>query len=373
MSQYRIVYLDQFGSYIGTIYKFNLLEFGRSENKFSSLSLDLPPIYTSGYFRVDGRLEVWRKPDGSDAEYLEGETQWFIRLVREKTDEQGMKLLHILAYDAVQIVDRRIVAYYSEDPMAKMEEKAEVMIKKIMRQNFGSLAIDPSRNISQYLAIQPDLAQTTVTMNKSFAWQKILPLIQDICDESYKDNDEYLAFDIVRISEMSLEFRTYAGQRGVDRGLSSGSPMTFSYENLSLNYASIAFDSMDERNFIYAGGQGYEDNRVIKTAYNSARISMSPFNRCEDFYNASHNSDSAEVQSDANAQLAHTAAKVVFNGHIAQIPGKIFGVDYNFGDIVTAKIGEYQFDVHLSSYSIRADEGKEEVSVFARNLDDSEY
>lgn len=371
MQRYRIVYLDPSGGYIDTIYKFVRLEYNRNENKIGSLTLDLPPIYPAGFFKVDGRLEVYVKDIENNAEYLDGETQYFIRLVREKTDEQKQKTIHILAHDAIDILDRRVVPYASETAYCKKTNHAELMIKEIMRENFGASATDTNRDITAWMTIQADFNQTTVDMTKTFAYQKVLPLIQDICDESRDENNEYLCFDVVRVSEKLLQFRTYIGQRGSNRGMSSPSPLIFSYENLGLSYSSIAFDSSEERNFIYAGGQGERDDRVIKTAANWDRIGLSPFNRFEDFFNASHNETADAVQSDANAQLAKMAAKISFNGHIMQRQKLIFGVHYNFGDIVVAKIGDHTFDVHLTGFSRLSEEGKSETTIFARSMEDS--
>lgn len=372
MSQYRVEYLDPFGGYIKKIDLFYRLEYDRTENDIGSLQLDLPPVYIAGFFKTDGRLSVFVKDNQSSMERLDGFTQYFIRIVTEKTDEQGKRYIHILAHDAISLVDRRIVAYASMSSQAKKTAFAEEIIKAIMRENFGSLATDANRDISDWMTIQPDLGQTTVSITKTFAWQLVLPLIQDICKESRDNNNEYLCFDVVPY-EGKLEFRTFIGQRGNNLGLSSSRPVIFSYDNLGLSYASISFNSNTEKNFIYAGGQGQEEDRVMKTAYDSARIALSPFNRIEDFYNASRESGDDGVQSEANTQLAKMSSKIAFNGHIVQRPGLIFGVDYNFGDIVVAKIGDNNFDIHITGFSRVISEGKSEVTIFARNLDDNAY
>lgn len=372
MSLFKINYFTPFGIYSKTIKIWYRLEYNRVENEIGSLTLDLPAIYPEGLFIVDGRLMVYVRETQFSPEYLDGDGVYFIRLVTEKIDEQGKHYIHILAHDAIDIISRRIVAYAAQTSYAKKTAIAEVMIKDIMRENFGSSATDTARNITNYMTIEPNAspAQTTVSMTKTFAWQLILPLIQDICQESRELNNEYLCFDIVP-NDNILQFRTYIGQRGSNRGTSSPKPLVFSYSNQGLSYQSVTFDSSNEKNYIYCGGQGDESNRVIKTASDSARIALSPFNRIEDFYNATRYENSDAVQSEANVQLAKMKATTKLNGHIVQKTNLLFGIHYNFGDIVIAKIGRRSIDVHISGFSRLVDEnGKVETRIFARGLED---
>lgn len=371
MSQFRLFYNDPFGIYAKTINTWYRLEYNRVENDIGSLTVDLPAIYPSGFFKIDGRLMVYVRENPFAPEHLDGEGVYFIRLVTEKTDEQGKTYIHILAHDAIDLVNRRIVAYASDTAYTKKTTNAEAMIKAIMRENFGSLATDTNRDITAWMTIQPDLGQTTVTMEKSFAWQLVLPIIQDICAESRDNNNQYLCFDVVP-NQGIFEFRTYIDQRGSYRGLRSAKQLIFSYDNQALSYSAITFDSSNEKNFIYAGGQGQESDRVIKTAYDSARIALSPFNRIEDFYNASHETGDG-VQSDANTQLAKYSNKIKFNGHVVQKTGLVLGINYSFGDVVVAKIGDYSFDVHISGFSRMIEGGIVETSIMARNLEENYY
>lgn len=374
MSQFKIDYLDPFGVYVKTLKVWFRLEYNRVENSIGSLTVDLPFIYPTGFFKVDGRLLVYVKENPFSQEYLDGDTIYLIRLVTEKIDEQGKHYIHILAHDTIDIVDRRIVAYAAQTSYSKKENMtAEVMIKAIMRENFGSLATDTDRDITSHMTIEPDHspAQTTIAMTKLFPWQLVLPLIQDICTESREMNNEYLCFDVVPSGGI-LEFRTYIGQRGSNRGSTSQKPLVFSYANQSLSYQSVSFDASEEKNYIYCGGQGNEENRVIKTASDTARIGLSPFNRIEDFYNATRYENADAVQSEANVQLSKMKATTKFNGHIVQRTNLIFGVDYHFGDVVLAKIEGRSIDVHLNGFSRLVEEsGNVETRIFARGLEDS--
>lgn len=374
MSRFSLTYYDPLGGYVCKIDKFIHLEYGRTENDIGSLVLEVPQIYVNGFFKVDGRLEVMVKESDFSAEYRDGDTVYFIRQVITKVDEQRKRYIHILAYDTISLLNRRIIAYKAGSSQSTKTGTADYIIKQIMRDNFGDLATDTARDLSAWLSIE-DYAtgKSSVSMTKSFAWQIVLSAIQEICNESRDTNNEYLCFDIVPYNDI-FQFRTYAGQRGANRGIGSYKPITFNYDDLSLSYASIAFDSSTEKNYIYAGGQGQEDKRLVMVAKDDGRINLSPFNRIEDFYSCVNSATEAAVQSEANAQLAKMASAIKFNGHIVQRTNLLFGVHYNFGDIAVASIEGYTFDVHLSGFTRTVEEnGAVATSIMARNLDSSEY
>ncbi len=347
------------------------LEYIKKENDFGSLYLDLPPIYDANHFLVDDRLEVMMSVEGGSF-VLDMDSVWFIRLMRFKIDENNKEFIHILAYDATQLLNRRIVAYPSGTAYSGKLDKADDMIKAIARENFGTLASDTNRDISEYMSIDPDYSLCP-EIEKSFAWRKVLPLLQEIADDS-NTNGTYLSFDIVYDTDSKVRLKTYVGCRGVNRGLSSGNPLVVSIDNGVLSYASVTFDHTEEFNFIYAGGRGEGVNRILATAYDNARINMSPYNRVEDWVDSSNDDNENTPESEANSRLKECAPKISINGHMQQTPSKLYNIDFGYGDIIVAKYKNFMFDVHLDTINVIIDSnGKPELKIYSRNLDDTEY
>jgi hypothetical protein len=371
MSDYTFVYRNPWGEQItsfteGDIFR---MEYMRKENDYGSLILELPPYFPPGFFKIDGKIEVWRKPAGHN-KYLEGNTPFFIRKTIHKTDEQRREVVHILAHDAVQLLDRRLVAYDKGTANSEITDFADDMMKVIIDKNFIS-DVDTTRNIaSTYLTLQPQWGLAP-SITKDFAWQKILPLFQDICEQSATKGTN-LYFDMVYTSPTAVEFRTFIGQRGIDRGLKSKFPYIVGTDGSGLGYASISFDHTNEATFIYAGGRGPAEDRIFKTAYDNDRISQSPFGRIEDFID-SDNSGLDAVQADADSQLRAKLSKFALNGHIEQGPTSTYGIHYGFGDIIVAQYKGYSVDVHLDTVRIEIADKQETISIFARNLDEAYY
>ena len=370
---YRVIYLDFDGNIISDIPFFFKLEFTKQESDRGYLYLDIPNVYSKDYFKIDGRIEVYRKI-GYGVEYLELDTQWLIRKVTFKTDESGKSVIHILAYDLNDILFRRIIAYASGTSYVKKTGACDNVIFEILRENFGSLAVDTARDLSSYLVIPENFTTSLCpSITTAFAWQEVFPLIKEICDYSISSG-VYLTFDVVKLDRKRFGFYTYAICRGINRGTNSNKSLYFSLDRGNLSYASLSRDHSEERNFIYAGGQGEEDSRIIKTYANSSAISLSPYNRYEEFVDATSDPSPDYVQSQAQSNEMKSRAKIVVNSHIQQVQDCLYGLHYFFGDIVVIEHGGYTVDTHLDTvHIICSDSGSEEVTIYGRNMEDTDY
>jgi len=370
MTDYQIFYRDPWGNLITTITEFFQIDYARKENDWGSLQIDLPPIYPTGFFQKDGRLELWRTAPGRQI-YLEGDTQFFIRKIIYKDDEKSRNRIHILAHDALQLLDRCIVVPNTDLSHSKKTGFADDLMKAVMREQMGTLVDDATRNRSTYLSIAVDLG-LGLSITDDFAWQKVLPLFQKWAQQS-TDGGKYLAFDIIYTSPSTLEFRTYLTARGIDRGSSSPNRYILGTDGFGLSYASAAFDYTQEADFIYAGGNGEYPSQIVETAQDDDRIALSPFGRVEDYIDA-RDDDAVVIQSAADQQLQARMSKFAVNGHIEQGPQSIYGVHYNFGDIVVASYHGFNVDVHLDGIEIIVDEtGHEDIRIMARNLEEAYY
>lgn len=368
---YYVLHKDFYGNIKQNITDWFTLEYAKNENDYGSMYLDLDPTVDPSVFKIDDKLEIMRTIGGGPP-ILELGTQWLVRLARRKTDERGQRITHILAYDLTQILDRRIVAYAAQTSYTNKTGPIDNIMKAIVRENFGSLATDANRNISTYFLVPSDISGAP-SITDTFARQKVLALLQTLAQKSTNDGT-YLSFDVLKSSETTFTFHIFLNARGTDRGTYSGYRLTFSLENGNLNYASSSKDHTEEKNFIYAGGQGEEQNRVVKTAYNQDRINASPINRIEDWIDATSSPDPNSVQKEADSRLEEARPKIAINMHIQQSDECAYGLHYNFGDIVSVTYEGGTMDVHLDSLHVVCDgSGREDITMLARNLSDNEY
>lgn len=382
-SRYTVIHRTVDGQILDIINDFMTLEYTLTENDYGSLYLDLPDIYLPDHFAIDNRLEVVRTAsDGINR--IEGNKPFFIRLVRYKYDEDGKRYMHILAYDAVQLISRRIIAYPNNTSYSLKDGYADKILVELFRENCGDLVANldayyivpalmvnrPFPTYAQHYA--PASASGYSIKTDDMSRQLLLPRMQDICEMS-RENDIYLSFDYIRLNERDLEFRTYLGQRGSNHGTGSSSRIIFSVDTQNLSYSTVEFDHTETKNFVYAGGRGQDANRVIETEADYEAWLLSPFNRCEDWLDVD-GEDVWPAALEAAAVIKKRAPKTVFNGHIAQTPACIYGVHYQWGDLVTAVQDKNSFDVHLDTVNIKVSaDGNEEINIYARNYDEGEY
>ena len=327
-------------------------DLARNVNVPGALTLRLPPHYPAYLFRRDNRLAVERGVNGGKPT-LHLETYWYIRKSRIVIGADGREQWEIRALDSMSLLQRRIAAYAAGSSQVDKAGPADNLMKAIVNENFSAGATDASRRISaEYLTIQPDLSLAQ-SIDKSFVRRNVLIVLQELAQSSTQLGT-YLAFDLVPVSERQLEFRTYVGQRGRDRRptASVGGPLIgTSYGNI--RNAVREEDATNERTFVYAGGQGEAEERVIRTAADNGRIGLSPFGRIEYFRDARHQTDADEVQDEAEASLREGRPRILVSGDFVDTPQVTYGVDINYGDIVRVEDRNGSYDaridtVHLS-------------------------
>lgn len=360
------------------INEFYRMELFRSEYGIGSLYLDLPlKEFINQNIQTDWRIEVYRRTAGGEL-FRVGNTQWVVKLVRYKVDEQNETSIHILAYDAMYVLKQRVVAYVNGTPYTtKVELPADDMIKAIVRENLGSLAADYHRDLSQWLIVENDTSEAPLVTKTDFSFQQVMPILNDICSLSMSAGT-YLSYDIVYDDIIGkLVFRTYTHQRGVNRGSQSKSPVYFAHHtdpvNVmggGLNYASIEIDATDEKTYIYSGRQAEDTNAVFAQIGNDIILNESPFARSEDFITTGESVEYNDAMLEAHAWLQHKFRNLVLNAHIQETNDLQFERDYGFGDVVALRYMGTTLDIHLDEFKIVLEgNGAEDISVIATNME----
>jgi hypothetical protein len=359
VSDYLLVYRSPSGDFIDNIYDFSRLEYATKENEIGVLQMTFPQELMTPM--LDGRLEIYRRV-GAGGFNLEFETQW---LVRGWSNQKSGNITSttVKAYSAIELLNRRIIAYPADTPQSSKTSHSDNMMNAIMRENFGSSAIG-ARNISTYLAVRSDAAQAPI-ITKAFAWKKIFPVLQEIAEASF-NLGTYLCFDVVKLTDMQLEFRTYIGQRGINRGSTSSDALLVSEQNGALSDASLTYDFVNEENYVYCGGKGEGIDRVLAEVENTLRSSSTVLNRKELFRDARNTEEYSRVQDEAKNALNENRPKVIFDGTLVDTNGIVYGVNYNYGDIIIGQYNNVSMDCHVNAVHITVESGKETIDIKLR-------
>lgn len=318
---------------------------------------------------LDGRIGIWRSINGRTP-VLDGETVFFIR-TWEYTDDATT----ITAYSANHLRTRRIIDYFAGSSYSSKTTPARAgdLIKTFASENMLAGIVGADRqgaetqaDISAYLSNQANLADGEL-LAMQCAWRNLDDVIRELSDASTYAGT-YMVSDIVAASEQLLQLRTYATVRGVDHRASSSQPVILSPESGSLANCRLVIDRSEEVTFAIAAGAGEQEQRLIATALDTARMGESPFNRMEQFGDYSNITDAGALQDVADAMVRAGRPRIEFTADVVETDGATRGIHYDLGDMVTAGFRKAQYDCRLDVIEVAVGGGAQISRAKIRSL-----
>jgi hypothetical protein len=318
-----------------------------------------------GYLVEDAWVEIYRSVDG-DTPTLLGQTPFILQKPRRVLSETGAEHIELVCYSAAYVAHYPIVAYAAGASQADREGLADSLIKQVAHDNIGASVTDLARNKSDYITIAEDTA-LSACISMGFSRRKLDSVFNSFAAAA-TEAGQNLYWDIVLPDPLAasrkLELRTYAGQRGTNRGSTSVNPVIFSKSKGSLTDAIYEEDWSDSEYYIYTGGQGQEENRVVKTASDTQRIGATVWGRSKEYWqDARHLSNPSSVQFEANATLREKRRRITITGKVANIPGSVFERHWFHGDMVQVDLFGNTYDAIVSPISLSYREGVEGMSL----------
>lgn len=341
----------------------------RSVNTIGTLEFTLPyGVVPRNWLQQDYSVLIWRSLPGGTMSVLH-ETLYLIQVVTHR-NEAGRRMTRVQCVDANDLLRRRIIAYYAQSAQAaKSATVADNMLKDFIQENLSSTASDYASSTSRglaagTLAVQADLSLAPA-VSKNCAWRNLYDVLREVCNNS-RTSGTYLAFDIIVKPGLGLEFRTYIGQRGIDRR-SGTNALILSEAAGTLINATLQMDYSQVCTTIYAGGRGEESARIIQTASDTTRIRTNK-SRIEDFIQAFQGETTAYVLGEAQAELAQRRPRLSFSAELQETPAVRYGIDVNFGDYVRCDEFDTLLDCRLDTVALAVGEdGRESLDVALRS------
>jgi hypothetical protein len=96
---------------------------------------------------------------------------------------------------------------------------------------------------------------------------------------------------------------------------------------------------------------------LIASAQDNTRIGVSPFGLREYFKDATQYSTTTGLSEEANAILRSGRAKTIFQGKLIDMPDSRYGVDWGWGDYVTATAFGQSIDCRIDAVSVSVKPG----------------
>jgi hypothetical protein len=350
---YTIKYYNPGGIFLRDL-EFSTLDLALQENQIGSLTLRLPPaVYPPGFFRRDGTIEVWRAVGGRSE--LVGNALWFVVYIRYQIDQGGVETLEIVAQDGNSILKRRIIAYAAGTDYALKAGVAGDIMKSLIRENYGTLAIEAERDASLWITVDPDNGDGEAVFG-DLAWRNIWDAVAQLASNSEQEGIR-VVFDMERGSTPGhLIFKTYPYYRGTDHTSGSPNPVYVGYDYGNLSQPELLFDYSEEINTAYVGGAGSGDVRIIETVTDTIRATASPYARCETFVDGGDSSDSVALQNLGDTIIFKGRPRLILSGNMLDTKTYMYGINYRYGDLVTAQYKGYAVNCRLDTLVIGFDQ-----------------
>jgi hypothetical protein len=110
-------------------------------------------------------------------------------------------------------------------------------------------------------------------------------------------------------------------------------------------------------------GEGLANNRVVALRTSATPLAESPWNQCEAARGASNEYTTAALQSGGDSFLAENQAKESFAFGVMQTRGSLYGREYFFGDLVTARYKGIERNKKIVGVTILLESGHEDISL----------
>lgn len=351
MAEYQLLLQSPAGVYLGSLAQVASCTYAKAQNVGGEMTLLLPPNqYDPSLFQSFGRVLVQRQV-GAAQPYIDLNTPWFIiDGPFNELDERGLAVVRFECWDALKLIlTSRNIAYNDYTDYTQKVDYADDMLKALVRENAGTLATDTARDLSVYLAVQPDTSQAPIIRMEGMSRRQLDAVCADIANASANDDTPtWLGYDIELADQVTgaLEFRTYIGQRGVDHRFPGGNPpLLLSVEAGNLANVQTGVQYGESASFVYVGGAGVGTIRAVATAQDDALIALSPFGRRERFVDGSSIMAAEALADQARAELRGARPRQFMQASLVETLTTLRGVQWDFGDYLTASYQGATFDV----------------------------
>lgn len=365
-SRHRLMLYTDIGLPLMELRQVESYSYWRAANAVGGFRMVFKPDFDVTLIDLDHLIYFWRQAFGGE------ETCMMVGFCRKWgwfENAEGHDRFFVEGTDQLDIMDRRIIAYYAYSTNESyMYYRADSMIEFMAELNMGGAApLDEAGRPRAYDPAHFSVMAFTYMgplVTRNFAWRQFLPTIQEIAQAS-RDLGYPLYFDVVPSAEPSIfQFQVFIPYLGMNRGSTSSVPVVFSKEEKNLAEPRWEEDWFEERNYVYGGGQGEEDNRMIDPEDDVWRMHKSIWNRRECFQDAREEYTIQGVANKAYERMQRERPVVRFQGVLLDSPKARFGKDFMYGDMVVCKYRGREFDAMVDAFRITVDEkGEEDLDI----------
>lgn len=336
------------------------LERSRQEMNVGQMVLTLPTYYLPVFLfgknvRTDTQIRIMRSV-GSKAATLDLQTFWFVEEVTDIQDSQGREYVEVRATDSIGLLNRRVVPYEETDAMSDKTGPTGDLMKAFVRENFGALATDTTRDLSAYLTVAPNVADGP-TIDVAVKRPTVLSALQEIAGIA-AEQGSYVGFDVICNENGTMRFTTFIGQRGNDHRASSANPIYVGRNRGNITDVKVIHSNSEVVNYVYAFGGNIGAVKISEERQDPASVLASPFNRREYVLSDGNEIDLDVLDNVADSYIRFHRPKFSIIGSLQETDSFVYDLNYGYGDYLTVDDKTDSFDARLSAISINDENGE---------------
>jgi hypothetical protein len=347
---YEVWLADDAGNRFQLVDTFEYLTWARTLNTVGAFAIRFAAAqFTRSWFALNRRVEIWRQPQGGHKYLI---LVGFMRYL-ERGMEGSNSYIVVGGPDALDLLSTRIIDAYSDTAGADKVGTADDVMKEYVRENLGASAASGRDITGDGFSVQADLSDGPA-VQWAAARHNLLRVCRDLGEAAYQLSTP-IYFDIVHPTPSTFEFRTYVNQRGMDRTTGQPNAVTLSPEDETLANPVLVQDWTGEQTYIYALGQSTGGTRAVEEVSDNTRLNVAKFNRREGIADGRDYGTAAELQDLGRRQLRAMRPLRLFSGDIVDKDGNRLGLNWDFGDKISASYGGELYDMMITSVGARFD------------------
>lgn len=263
----------------------------------------------------------------------------------DQVDTKGNIIFNFYSGGYADLLKRRIIVPNSGAENLSFAGPGETVIKAFCSASLLAPA-DPAR-VMPGVSIEADLGGGLYTQYDA-RYVNLYSVCQTVADASHVD------FGIYGSDPPGSFYIRCRPIWGLDRRITNGvnSPMLFDLKIGNMDIPILSLNSSEEKNYVYAGGTGAGEDRIIKELQDITAIGRSPWSRKEAFVEGRQQETGDPLEAVGNAYLQANKKQNNLTFDVRLTPNSRWLKDWGLGDVISARYFDYEFDKHITEISV---------------------
>lgn len=269
----------------------------------------------------------------------------------DQINSDGIVIFSLYGDGFTTLLNRRLVLPTPGSAHNSRSGPAETVAKGFVEDCF--ITSDADRQITGF-SIAPDSA-TGSDVEYNARYIQLHSVIETVCEGGGLD---FGINEGAEIGEFIFDARPLWGTDRTVGNTDGNTPVLFSLEFGNMRIPILSTNASDEKNYVYIGGQGQEEDREIVEVFDAAAIAGSPYGRKELFADARQEATADGLEAQGYAKLEERKTQVTLTFDVQQTLSSRWLVSWELGDLVTTKYQALTVDKKISKITVTATAGE---------------